>query len=38
MNKTIDNFDQIKSLMTFGESDNLFMHLQILVQPSAIAY
>lgn len=30
MNKTIDNFDQIKSLMTFGESDNLFLHLQIL--------
>lgn len=30
MNKTIDNFDQIKSLMTFGEGDNLFMHLQIL--------
>lgn len=30
MNKTIDSFDQIKSLMTFGESDNLFMHLQIL--------
>lgn len=30
MNKTIDNFDQIKSLMAFGESDNLFLHLQIL--------
>lgn len=30
MNKVIDNFDQIKSLMTFGESDNLFMHLQVL--------
>lgn len=30
MNKVIDNFDQIKSLMTFEESDNLFMHLQIL--------
>ena len=30
MNKTIGNFDLIKSLMTFGESDNLFMHLQIL--------
>lgn len=29
-NKVIDNFDQIKSLMTFGESDNLFLHLQIL--------
>lgn len=30
MNKTIDNFDQIKSMMDFEESDNLFMHLQIL--------
>lgn len=30
MNKTIDNFDQIKSLMAFRESDNLFLHLQIL--------
>lgn len=30
MNNTIDNFDRIKSLMTFGESDNLFLHLQIL--------
>lgn len=26
----IDNFDQIKSQLTFGESDNLFLHLQIL--------
>lgn len=26
----IDNFDRIKSLMTFEESDNLFLHLQIL--------
>lgn len=26
----IDNFDLIKSLMNFGESNNLFMHLQIL--------
>lgn len=26
----IDNFDQIKSLMTFGEGDSLFLHLQIL--------
>ena len=30
MNKTIDNFDLIKSLITFGEGDNLFLHLQIL--------
>lgn len=30
MNRTIDNFDLIKALMTFGENDNLFMHLQIL--------
>lgn len=30
MNKTIDNFDLIKSLMTFRGSDNLFLHLQIL--------
>lgn len=27
---TIDNFDLIKGLMDFEESDNLFMHLQIL--------
>lgn len=27
---TIDNFDIVKSLMNFEESDNLFMHLQIL--------
>lgn len=27
---TIDNFNLIKSLMDFEESDNLFMHLQIL--------
>ena len=27
---TIDNFKQIKSLMRFEESDNLFMHVQIL--------
>ena len=27
---TIDNFDLIKGLMSFEESDNLFMHLQIL--------
>lgn len=27
---TIANFDQIKSQLTFGESDNLFLHLQIL--------
>lgn len=26
----IDNFDSIKSLMRFDESDNLFMHVQIL--------
>lgn len=26
----IDNFDQIKSLMTFREGDSLFLHLQIL--------
>lgn len=26
----IDNFDLIKSLITFGEGDNLFLHLQIL--------
>lgn len=30
MNTTIDNFDRIKSLMPFGEEENLFMHLQIL--------
>lgn len=30
MNTTIDNFDLIKSQMRFGESDNLFLHLQIL--------
>ena len=30
MNKTIDNFDLIKSMMDFKEADNLFMHLQIL--------
>lgn len=30
MNTTIDNFDRIKSLMPFGECDNLFLHLQIL--------
>ena len=30
MNPTIDNFDLIKSLVPFGESDNLFLHLQIL--------
>lgn len=30
MTTAIDNFDLIKSLMTFEESDNLFMHLQIL--------
>ena len=30
MNKTIDNFDLIKSMMGFEEADNLFMHLQIL--------
>lgn len=30
MTMTIDNFDRIKSIMTFEESDNLFMHLQIL--------
>lgn len=30
MPRTIDNFDQIKSQLTFGESDNLFLHLQIL--------
>lgn len=27
---TIDNFKQIKSLMRFEESDNLFMHVQVL--------
>ena len=27
---TIDNFEQIKSLMRFEESDNLFMHVQVL--------
>ena len=26
----IDNFDKIKSLMLFDESENLFMHLQVL--------
>ncbi len=26
----IDNFDLIKSLITFGEGDSLFLHLQIL--------
>lgn len=30
MNTTIDNFDRIKSLMPFGEEENLFMHLQIV--------
>lgn len=30
MTTAIDNFDRIKSLMDFNESDNLFMHLQIL--------
>lgn len=30
MPRAIDNFDQIKSQLTFGESDNLFLHLQIL--------
>jgi len=30
MTKSIDNFDQLKTLMPFSESDNLFLHLQIL--------
>lgn len=30
MPRTINNFGQIKSQLTFGESDNLFLHLQIL--------
>lgn len=30
MTTAIDNFELIKSLMTFDESDNLFMHLQII--------
>lgn len=30
MTALIDNFDLIKSMMDFEESDNLFMHLQIL--------
>lgn len=30
MNKTIDNFDLIGSMIDFGEEGNLFMHLQIL--------